>query len=73
MNTQTIPEGSWIEFADRFSRDHAGWLATVQVLDGRTRLNWSRRTCRCRGSASTPGESAPAHWRLVSATVPATT
>jgi len=35
METRTIPETSWIEFADRFSRDHTGWLATVQVLDGR--------------------------------------
>ena len=24
----------WVEFADRFSRDHVGWLATVQVPDG---------------------------------------
>jgi len=34
MKTLTIPENDWIEFADRFSRDHLGWLATVQVLDG---------------------------------------
>src|SRR3954468_22726498 len=34
MNTLIIPENDWIEFADRFSRDHLGWLATVQVLDG---------------------------------------
>ena len=33
METRTIPEDDWIEFADRFSRDHVGWLATVQVLD----------------------------------------
>jgi hypothetical protein len=36
MDTRTIPEDLWLEFADRFSRDHAGWLATVQVLDGRS-------------------------------------
>ena len=34
METRTIPENEWVEFADRFSRDHLGWLATVQVLDG---------------------------------------
>jgi hypothetical protein len=34
METRTIPENDWLEFADRFSRDHVGWLATVQVLDG---------------------------------------
>jgi hypothetical protein len=33
MDTRTIPEDSWVEYADRFSRDHAGWIATVQVLD----------------------------------------
>jgi hypothetical protein len=32
MKTRTIPDGQWLEFADQFSRDHAGWLATVQVL-----------------------------------------
>ena len=36
METRTIPETEWIDFADRFSRDHTGWLATVQVLDGRS-------------------------------------
>ena len=36
METRTIPETEWIEFADRFSRNHTGWLATVQVLDGRS-------------------------------------
>lgn len=34
METRTVPEDQWIEFADRFSRDHNGWLATVQVLHG---------------------------------------
>src|SRR4051794_28420200 len=33
METRTIPEGDWITFANRFSHDHTGWLATVQVLD----------------------------------------
>ena len=33
METQTIPEDQWIDFFDRFSRDHAGWSATIQVLD----------------------------------------
>jgi hypothetical protein len=36
MDTRTIPEDQWIEFFDKFSRDHAGWLATVEVLDYRT-------------------------------------
>jgi hypothetical protein len=32
MQTRIVPEDEWIEFADRFSRDHAGWTATVQIL-----------------------------------------
>jgi hypothetical protein len=36
MDTRTIVDSQWVEFADRFSRDHAGWLATVQVLDSRS-------------------------------------
>ena len=33
MDTRTVPESDWLEFADRFSRDHVGWLATVRVLN----------------------------------------
>ena len=33
METHDIPEDDWINFAQRFSREHSGWLATVQVLD----------------------------------------
>jgi hypothetical protein len=33
MDTRTIPEDQWVEFFDRFSRDHRGWLATIEVLD----------------------------------------
>ena len=33
METRTIPEDRWSEFFDRFSRDHFGWTATVEVLD----------------------------------------
>jgi hypothetical protein len=33
METRDIPEDQWIEFFDQFSRDHAGWPATIEVLD----------------------------------------
>jgi hypothetical protein len=33
MNTQTVPAERWIQFFDDFSRDHAGWSATIEVLD----------------------------------------
>ena len=36
METHTIPEDDWIWFAERFSRDHTGWIATVQVLDSKS-------------------------------------
>ena len=35
METQTIPEDQWIDFFDRFSREHAGWRTTIEVLDER--------------------------------------
>jgi hypothetical protein len=33
MPTREIPRDEWKEFCDRFSREHEGWLATVEVLD----------------------------------------
>ena len=33
METRNISENEWIEFFDRFSGEHTGWLATIQVLD----------------------------------------
>jgi uncharacterized protein DUF5335 len=36
MNTYTIPEDRWIQFFDEFSREHAGWAASIEVLDGQS-------------------------------------
>ena len=33
MQTRTIPEDQWIQYIDRFSRDHVGCSVTIQVLD----------------------------------------
>jgi len=33
MRTRIISEDEWINYFDRFSRDHAGWPATIEVLD----------------------------------------
>ena len=33
MQTRTIPEDQWIEYFDRFSRDHVGCAMTIEVLD----------------------------------------
>ena len=36
MQTQTIPSSQWVEYFDHFSRDHAGWSTTIEVLDRST-------------------------------------
>src|SRR5262245_8919579 len=33
MPTQEIPRASWNSFLDTFSRQHQGWLATLEVID----------------------------------------
>ena len=33
METRIISENQWIEYFDQFSRDHAGWTTTIEVLD----------------------------------------
>ncbi|MFN2387205.1 MAG: DUF5335 family protein [Thermoanaerobaculia bacterium] len=33
MPTLEIPREEWKAFCDRFSREHEGWLATLEVLD----------------------------------------
>jgi hypothetical protein len=33
MQTYEVPEGEWMGFFDRFSRDHSGWPVTIEVLD----------------------------------------
>jgi uncharacterized protein DUF5335 len=33
MQTRTIPDDQWIEYFDRFSRDHIGCAVTIEVLD----------------------------------------
>jgi hypothetical protein len=32
MPTREIPRNEWVAFFDSFSRQHEGWLATVEVL-----------------------------------------
>lgn len=32
MKTKEIPRDEWREFFDRFSRQHEGWLATLEIL-----------------------------------------
>ena len=32
MKSQEIPEEEWIRFGDAFSREHADWPVTIEVL-----------------------------------------
>ena len=32
MKTKRIPRGDWPKFFDSFSRQHEGWLATLEIL-----------------------------------------
>lgn len=32
MKSQEIPEEEWIRFGDAFSREHAGWPVTIELL-----------------------------------------
>ena len=32
--SQEIPRGEWLSFLDGFSRQHEGWLVTVEVAEG---------------------------------------
>jgi hypothetical protein len=34
MGTREIPRSEWRSFCDTFSRQHEGWVATVEVLSG---------------------------------------
>lgn len=33
MDTRAIPDDQWIEYFDRFSREHEGCAVTIEVLD----------------------------------------
>lgn len=36
MSTQEIPREQWNGFFDSFSRQHEGWLASIELLEGTT-------------------------------------
>lgn len=33
METTNIPEDRWVQFCDQFNREHAGWPATIRLMD----------------------------------------
>jgi len=36
MKTSEIDDEQWISFFNRFSKEHAGWPVTIEMLDGQT-------------------------------------
>src|ERR1041385_8875992 len=32
MKTEEIPRERWVSFLDAFSREHAGWVVTIEIL-----------------------------------------
>jgi Family of unknown function (DUF5335) len=36
MRTREIPRNQWREFFDDFSRQHEGWVATIEIAGGET-------------------------------------
>jgi hypothetical protein len=49
MATREIPREEWIEFFDGFSRQHEGWLVTVEVLGSELGAQVEARELRLEG------------------------
>lgn len=49
MATREIPREEWIEFFDGFSRQHEGWLVTVEVLSSELGAQVEARELRLEG------------------------
>jgi hypothetical protein len=59
MTTQEIPRDEWKTFLDRFSRQHEGWLATLEVLAPDIGAQEEARDLPFEGITATSRESAP--------------
>jgi hypothetical protein len=58
MATQEIPRDEWKTFLDRFSRQHEGWLATLEVLSADLGAQKEARDLPLRGITATSRDSA---------------
>lgn len=57
MVTREIPRDEWVEFFDGFSRQHEGWLITVEVLGSELGAQVEARELRLEGiSADLKGD-----------------
>jgi len=59
MPTQEIPHDKWKTFLDGFSRQHEGWLATLEVLATDIGAQQEARDLPLGGITATSRESAP--------------
>jgi Family of unknown function (DUF5335) len=59
MPTQEIPRDEWTTFFDRFSRQHEGWLATLEVLSTDIGAQEEARDLPLEGISATSKDSAP--------------
>jgi len=59
MTTQEIPRDEWTTFLDRFSRQHEGWLATLEVLATDIGAQQQASDLPFEGITATLRESAP--------------
>jgi hypothetical protein len=59
MSTQEIPRDRWKTFLDTFSRQHEGWLATVEVLGTDIGAQEEAHDLPLEGITATSREGAP--------------
>ncbi|HEY2975769.1 MAG TPA: DUF5335 family protein [Pyrinomonadaceae bacterium] len=59
MPTREIPRDEWTTFLDTFSRQHEGWLATLEVLGAHIGAQQEARDLPLEGITATSRDSAP--------------
>jgi hypothetical protein len=59
MRSYEVPDEKWITFFNGFSRDHAGWPATLEVLDGGTGPQRLAADLPLQGISFDPGGTRP--------------
>ena len=59
MTTQEIPHDEWTTFLDTFSRQHEGWLASIEVLDTEIGAQEEAHDLPLEGITATSRDDAP--------------
>jgi hypothetical protein len=59
MTTQEIPRAEWQAFFDTFSRQHEGWLATLEVLGKEIGAQQEARDLPLEGITATSKDTVP--------------